>query len=573
MKLHRALLDHNSVLLAAIAERRGVELTTPLHRDWIEELATALGDPASMQEAIAWLPPDQRAALDALSAAGGRLPATRFCRDHGEVRRMGPGRMEREKPWRDPQSPAEALYYAGLVFFAFDQLEGQIVEVVLVPDDLQPLLPPVQASAQDLAVMAIPEPQIVQDTGRAFVEDLTTLLAWIETDSPHLQPDRTLHPRDLARINARLMHPQDLAGVRHERQAGRLALLLHLARRLRLADFSGGQLVLHRPATREWLKADPSSQILTLQQAWRDTPDWNDLSQVPSLRLERTGWRNDPLATRANLLKQLARCPADQWIDLASLVAAVKQADPDFQRPPEAYKTWYIRDASSGEYLMSYEHWDRVEGTLIAYLIGRPLHWLAALALGFENQQAPPVAFRLTPGGAFFLGLLDQHPQPPAMPPMTIDDSLTVRALAGGSLYDRFQLSRIAEWQASGEVFVYRLTPALLRRTLNQVIHPEQVLAFLRRIAGNRLPPEAEEKLRGWAGRHGEVRLARAAVLETETAAVMQELHAHPEIGPLLGQSLSPTRTLVAEKNYRQLLALLQRMNYLPAKEKGKRQQ
>ena len=156
MKLHRALLDHNPILLAAIAERRGVELTTTLHRDRVTELATALGDPASVQEAIAWLPPDQRAALDALSAAGGRLPAMRFCRDHGDVRRMGPGRMEREKPWRDPQSPAEALYYAGLMFFAFDQLEDQIVEVVLVPDDLQPLLPPVQAGAQDLAVTAVP---------------------------------------------------------------------------------------------------------------------------------------------------------------------------------------------------------------------------------------------------------------------------------------------------------------------------------------------------------------------------------------------------------------------------------
>ncbi len=563
MNLHRALLDYDPVLLAAIAERRGVELTATQQRDIAEQLAAALLDSESVNQVVTWLPPLQRAALDALLIAGGRLPAARFCRDHGAVRRMGPGRLEREKPWRDPQSPSEALYFAGLLFFGFDQVEGQITESVFLPDDVLSLLPPVQASTEGFSVVTLPSPRIVRDTGRAIAEDLTTLLAWVETDSPRPQRDRTLHPRDLARINERLMAPQDLSGVRQEIEADRLALLLCLARRLRLIDFSGRQLRVHRPETREWLQADRPSQMLTLQQAWRDDAGWNDLQHVPSLHLERTGWRNDPVSTRTRLLEHLAQCPSSEWIGLESFVAAVKRTDPDFQRPPDAYNTWYIRHADSGDYLMGYEHWDRVEGALIAYLIGGPLHWLGVTALGLKGQEEA-VAFRLTPGGAFFLELTDRIPEAPRLPPMAVDADLTVRALAGGNLYDRFQLARIAEWRASGEVFIYRITHTSLNRALSQGIRVEQVLTFLKRVTGDRLPPKAAETLRGWAGRYGEVRLIRTAVLETKTAAIMQELRAHPAIGPLLSEPLSPTRTLVAEQNWRRLLTLLQEAGYLP---------
>jgi len=568
MNLHHALLDYDLVLLAAIAECRGIELTASRQRDAVEQLATALLDPGSVQEAITWLSPGQRMAIDALLAAGGRLPAARFSRDHGAVRRMGPGRLEREKPWRDPQSPAEALYFTGLVFFGFDEAEGQIIEIAFLPDDLLSLLPWAKAGVRDLPVEIVSAPQIARDAGRAIAEDLTTLLAWVEVESPRCQHDQSLHPRSLARINERLMSPQDLGGIHHECESGRLGLLLHLARRLRLLVLSEGQLGLHRPAVREWLRADPASQMLTLQEAWRDDSEWNDLENVPSLHLERAGWGNAPRSTRIRLLEHLARCPAEKWIGLQSFIAAIKQTDPDFQRLPDAYATWYIRDAASDEYLMDFEHWDRVEGALIAYLISGPLYWLGVTALGFEAPEATLTAFRFTPGGTFFLGLTDSTPATPTLPPMAVGADLTVRALAGGNLYDRFQLARIAEWQASGEVFVYRVTRASMSQALGQGIRLDQILTFLKRVSGAPLPSTAVAMLRRWAGHPGGVRLIRAAVLETKTVAVMQELRAHSAIGPLLGEPLAPTRALVADQNWRKVLALLGQFGYLLA-EKG----
>ncbi|MFZ5917911.1 MAG: helicase-associated domain-containing protein [Chloroflexota bacterium] len=556
MKLYRALLDYDPTLLAAIAGRRGVELTATRQPEMVEQLAAALLAPESVREVVAWLSPPQRAAIDALLAAGGRLPAARFGHRHGVVRRMGPGRLEREKPWRDPISPAEALFFAGLLFFTFDESGDQIVETVFLPDDLLPLLPPAGTARRDFAIPTAPAPRIVRHAGRALAEDLTTLLAWIETDTPAIQPDASLRPAERDRLAAQLIAPL-AAG-----QTSYLDLLLRLAGRLEMIGTDDARLRLHRPAARAWLHADPAAQMLALQRAWRDDPDWNDLAHVPSLRLEHTGWRNEPLATRLRVLGHLARCPIDAWIRLEDWIDAIRQTDPDFQRPPDAYATWYIRDAASGEYLMGFEHWPRVEGALVAHLIAGPLYWSAATAVGFEAAAGPPTAFCLTPGGAFFLGLIDQPPQAPPLPPMAVDADLTIRTLAGGRLYDRFQLARIAEWQASGEVYVYRLTPASLGRALGQGIRLNQMLAFLKRVTADQLPPKTADTLHSWADRHTEVRLTRAAVLETPTAAAMRTLRAHPQIGPLMGQALSPTRALIAERDWQSLRVLLAQAGY-----------
>lgn len=566
MNLQRALLDYDVALLTAIAERRGVELKATRRQEMVKELVPALLEPESVREVTQWLTPHQRGALDALIAAGGRLPAARYAREHGTVRRMGPGRLEREKPWRDPQNPAEALHYAGLLFFGFDELEGQIAEFAFIPDDLLPLLPPPQTGGPELSVSTAPPPPIVRDAGRALAEDLTTLLAFVHTESPRLQSDGSLRPQALARLNARLIEPQPESDNGEPKAVGRLGLLTHLLRAMNLTQASERQLHLHRPTARAWLKADPAAQMRSLQKAWRDDPAWNDLWHVPSLRPEPAGgWQNDPLTTRARLLAHLSRCPPESWIDLVGFIDAIKHVDPDFQRPPDAYNTWYIRSTASGEYLMGFEHWDQVEGALIAFLVTGPLHWLGVTALGFEREGQPATAFRLTPGGAAFLGLSDSPPETSALPPMRMSADLTVRAIAGGDLYDRFQLARIAEWQSSGDLFVYRVTQTSLVRALNQGIRLDQILTFLRRVSGDQLPAHAAETLQHWAGQHRPIRLTRAAVLEVHTPALMRELRTHPAIGPLLGEPLSPTRALVAERHWKELHALLQEAGYLPS--------
>ena len=96
--LHQCLLDTDLVRLQAIARLWGVELTTNRQRDVAIQLAEAMTRPEAVADALDVLAGDQRRALEALLAAEGRMPLRVFTRQWGEIRTMGPGRLEREQP-------------------------------------------------------------------------------------------------------------------------------------------------------------------------------------------------------------------------------------------------------------------------------------------------------------------------------------------------------------------------------------------------------------------------------------------------------------------------------------------
>ncbi|MCR4405815.1 MAG: helicase-associated domain-containing protein [Anaerolineae bacterium] len=561
--IKQCLIDYDMALLRAIAQRRGVELSSNRQRETAAQLAAALLDPESVAEAVAWLSPAEREALDALLMAGGRMQAALFTRRFGEIRAFGPGRLEREEPWRQPISPAEGLWYRGLIARAFDMVDEQATEFVFIPTDLRSLLPAPPAGPPPFVVEVVSPPPIVREDGLAAAQDLCTFLAYLRNQSVVPLRDRSLKREDLARLGPRLLVAEDWAGVQRERDVTRLALLHHLAQRLGLIQLVKGRLQPNPATARGWLRSAPGRQLLALQEAWRDDDRWNELWRLPALHCEDTGWRNDPHLARKRVLGHLARCPVEEWLSLESFIAAVKRADPDFQRPDGDYRSWYIRDAASGEYLMGFEHWDQVEGALIAHLISGPLCWLGVVALGYDETETRPRCFRITPHGAAFLALASPPPDPEPEP-VIITSDLKVRVPPTTPLYDRFQLARISEWEASGEEFVYRLTPAALARTLSEKVSVEQVLAFLERVSDRRVPPGVSVALRGWAEKFGAVRLRRAVVLQVRKEITLQELRTLPQTAPYLVEILSPRAALVKEEDWPRLVEELEKLGYLP---------
>ena len=101
--LHGYDLGH----LRIIAEHWGVELSAPDARTALGELTDALLDRSLVAEIIAALSTDAQSALNMLLNIEGRLPWFQFTRNYGELRPIGPGRRDRERPDRKPISPAE----------------------------------------------------------------------------------------------------------------------------------------------------------------------------------------------------------------------------------------------------------------------------------------------------------------------------------------------------------------------------------------------------------------------------------------------------------------------------------
>ena len=562
--LHQCLLDTDLVRLRAIARFWDVELTTNRQRDAAAQLAEAMARPEAAAEAWDALPDDQRPALEELLAAGGQMPLRIFARQWGEIRAMGPGRQERERPWQEPASPAEGLWYKGFISRAFEQRPEGSYEVVFVPPELRAHLPVPPTPRPIMALEPAPEPSAVRSAGDAFLDDACGLLAYLQNERLRPRPDGGWPPRHEARLAHRL----------HEADPARLAFLRHVVRRLGwLRGTDAGHLRPDPGPVAAWLQSPTGQQRRALAEAWRDDPTWNDLSHVPTTNPEDTGaWHNDPLLARQAILHHLKTCAPETWYTIDGFVTAVKEADPDFQRPDGDYTSWYIRDAATGAYLSGFESWDAVEGALIGYLITGPLAWLGLTDLGTGRDPMPGsprpsslvshAAFRLTPAGADFLGLADLPPEPEP-PPMSLRSDFTV-LVPPARRYERFQLARVADWMRTGDPLVYRLSPASLERARRQGIPVARVLEFLGRTTGAPVPRFVEAALTRWEARGAEARLEQGVLLRLSSEGLMAQVASSPLTRHLIREQVGPTIALVHGRDWPRLVAALGEMGLLP---------
>lgn len=538
-------------MLRAIARMWGIEPVSNVRTEMVDQLSAELLRPESVARILGELSPQERGALEEVIAAGGRIKAHPFALWHGPIRPLGPGRLEREEPWQEPASPAESLWYRGLIYKAFDEEEGQVSEFVLIPSDLLPLLPQVK-KRPDFTVEKAPIPPSTHPGELSLVEDVFNLLSYLQNHEMKPRSDGSLPPRDIERLNERLL----------VRETGRFAFLHHLCQRMELIQVQEGLLKPNPTPAKQWLKSPRWRQIEALQEAWRDDSSWNELWRMEGLECEDTGWRNDPLMARKKILGYLVRCPPGEWLSLTSFVQAIKEVDPDFQRPDGDYDSWYIRQADTDEYLLGFQHWDEVEGALIIHLIAKPLHWLGMTSLGYTEDELS--SFLITPWGAAFLGLPHKEPKKETQTPLIVKPNFTVLFPATGSLYDRFQLERFATLvESKPDLKVYRLEQRSLARGLRQGIKIDMILGFLRRASRSSLPRNVALALRNWARKYGKVRLRSVVLLEAEDEFTLQELETLPQTKRYLLEVISKRSALVAREDWPKLLAELKKIGYL----------
>ena len=519
--LRHSLIDYSITMLRAIAQGRGIELATNRRSKAVDQLVRELLQPEAVNWIVERLAAEEREALEAVVAAGGRMKAHLFTHRYGGIRPLGDGRLEWERPWLAPATPAEHLWYLGLIFKAFDEVEGYRAEFIYVPDDVLLLLPQPKEPPPVFSVKETAPPAFVREGSLTLVWDVFAFLCYLQAEEIKLLRDGRLPRRVIERLNEHLMAnkagalPRGWGSEQEVRSSprlrgqgsesigaerGYLAFLVHLCRILELVQVrDDGLLKPNPPQAKVWLKRPRWEQLAALGDAWRNDWEWNELWRVRSLQCENTGWRNDPLLARHKVLGYLGRCPPGRWLSLASFIQVLKAIDPDFQRPDGDYTSWYIREAATGRYLMGFEHWDRVEGALITYLISEPLRWLGMVSLGHASEEEEtPLAFLITSWGAAFLGLSHERPEGTSPPPLTVGSDFVVFVPAGTDLYRRFQLERFATPQVRGEEAIYRITQRSLAHAREQGITIPMILAFLRRASDDAVPPNVIRALRRW---------------------------------------------------------------------------
>ena len=116
----------------------------------------------------------------------GRSLRLSFERQHGVIRAMGPGRLERERPHLAPVNPSEELWYRGLIFSAFAETPSGMAEFLYIPGDIALLLPPPEPALVGLRVPVCPAPDFVQPASDFLLHDICTLLCLVQAGEVHL---------------------------------------------------------------------------------------------------------------------------------------------------------------------------------------------------------------------------------------------------------------------------------------------------------------------------------------------------------------------------------------------------
>lgn len=288
-------------------------------------------------------------------------------------------------------------------------------------------------------------------------------------------------------------------------------------------------------------------------ETWRDSDAWNELLRLPLQVSGGYAGREASAAlgrARLTVLRTVHRLAQahqqpDEWIALADLIATIKRNDYAFLferrhrggNPGILYASPY--HGANNPYGLTFgavkseaNGWDLVEGGFITNVLAEPLWWMGLIELGYEREDrpsadgnAPPVAFRLTPVGAWLIA----GGAPPAFVEsggrLIVQPNFTVLALEPISDAVLSDLDHFAESQGGERVIAYHLSRESLYRGQQSGWNATRVIAFLESHQGGPIPANVRRSLEEWEAAHRRITFHRnACVVQFADAEAEREL-------------------------------------------------
>jgi len=535
-------LQHQDLgFLRIVASLWGLELESQETGPAARELSDSLLDADLLIEILTSLNPQARSALATLTASNGRVLWAAFARQFGPIREMGAAKRDREKPFLEPASASEVLYYRGLLHRAFFDADKGPQEFAYIPDDLREQVEAWEQGAGKLqeSLTAIGSADLPEAPGRGatpgekkyirhatdrILDDATTLLAALRIGQVI-----DVEPRLPALLQA----------------AGLVTGSAHAAAKAGSKPSAATQPRADR--VKAFLEAPRPAALKMLMDGWRTSEAFNELRLLPGLIFEGE-WKNQPLVTRDFLLDLLAGIPRGTWWSLNAFVSGVKKSYPDFQRPGGDYDSWFIKRASDGTYLRGFAYWDQVDGALLRFFITDILYALGMVELASAEEGGPMTAFHM-------LEAPMQKIEENGKIAVASNSKLMAPRLAPRAV--RYQLARFCEWdEEKPDVYRYHVTPRSLTRAREQGLKVEHLLILLARHSDAGVPPVLLKALKRWDQNGTEARAETQVILKVSRPEVLEELR-KSKAARFLGEPLGPTSVIIKAGAQAKVMAAL----------------
>ena len=573
--LYHSLLNFDLGHIKIIADLWGLELNLDDVDSAAQELCASLLDLETVTETIDILPVEARSALTALIESNGKMEWGIFARKFGEIREMGAGKRDRERPHLKPTSTAEILFYRGLLAKAFFDSNKGAQEFAYIPDDLFEIIKhkgnvltrsmskqaDVHRGKEELLGRLATKLEKAFEilTSDRIIDDATTLLAALR-----------LGKSDWQHLHWRAAQVSDL----------RLTALLTTA----------GLIKKGAPQTEKvkyFLEASRADALKLLIEAWQSSQIFDELRLLPGIICEGE-WKNQPLVTRGFLLNLINSIQQNKWWSLPAFLRAIKEKFPDFQRPAGDYDSWFIKRESDGQYLRGFAYWDSVDGALIKYFI-QTLYWLGQTDLASPEDGKEATAFRVkskVESNALTVrpSLTVSKGQKSDLRPSTFDRKIVISSngkITVSRLFSRavrYQIARFCEWGDDGgriavssserrtethaDEYKYQVTAQSLIHAKEQGLKAEQLLSLLVKYTNSNVPPALVKALKRWEMHGGEARVESLLVLRVSRPEVVEEMR-KSKAGKFLGELLSPTAVVVKSGAIQKVVAGLAELGLL----------
>jgi hypothetical protein len=510
----------------------GLELDSNEANSAAEELCASLLDPEPVRETMDILSADAVAALKSLVASNGKMEWSSFARKFGEIREMGAGKRDRERPHLKPISPAETLFYYGFLAKAFFDSGKGTQEFAYIPDDLLELLIqeaedlPVEKKGEPLGRPATPiEKAFEIPASDHILDDATTYLAALRVGKSDYQSDL------------------------------QLTALLTAAGLLKKGTPQSDKV-------KSFLEASRADALKLLIEAWQSSQTFDELHLLPGIICEGE-WKNQPLVTREFLMDLANFIPENKWWSISAFVRAIKEKFPDFQRPAGDYDSWFIKRESDGQYLRGFAYWDQVDGALVKYFI-HTLHWLGMVDLASPEEGKEATAFRMDSLAQSGVSATeDGRKSKETNGKIVVSSNGKITISRTFSRAVRYQISRFCEWEESKpDEYQYQVTAHSLEHAKEQGLKAEQLLALLVKYTNGAVSPALVKALKQWEARGTEARVKNLLVLRVNRPVILQVMR-KSKAAKFLGEVLSPTAVIIKNGAEPKVLAALAELGLL----------
>ena len=394
----------------------------------------------------------------------------------------------------------------------------------IVPTDLRALLQDIFSEDMSAALKQPKEtPREVRNDGFALVRDTFTFLCFASQYGIRQTQHGSIYKHTQKQLLKRFEVSNDTPKVYHRinpsaENPDRLALIFHFCLHQKLIRRQDSNLVCSEIG-KEWIQKTDSEKLIDIYSHWLK----HSTSKEPSVSIAQS------------IVRVL---PSEQWILLSSIQEQISKF------------------AVSAPWMQTlYSQLERSLANHLTYLGGITFAYLG-----------DDVAIRVTDIGRRLF-----HGEP--IESYQLESSFIIQpnheVLASSYLAPtlRWKLNHIAELHQADQMSTYRLSAESTYNGLRSGFSFDEILTFLTTHSRTGIPQNVEVSIRDWAERYGQIYLMDVMLLRCKSAHIAQEIRASKQIGKYILGEISPTDFVVSRQQSQELLALLEKQNYMPLPE------